>query len=88
MKTTIVIIRLSTAMACLTMAAQPPQAAVKSGTEERGCRSIRPSPFPEESGCVWYFCGFDQNAAGGIGATGPTAWTYQGTLPPFIKDAP
>jgi catechol 2,3-dioxygenase-like lactoylglutathione lyase family enzyme len=47
----------------------------------RGCRSIRPSPFPEEAGRVFYFCGFDQTGAKGGGATGPTAWVYQGTLP-------
>jgi Ca2+-binding EF-hand superfamily protein/catechol 2,3-dioxygenase-like lactoylglutathione lyase family enzyme len=46
----------------------------------RGCRSIRPSPFPEEAGRVWYFCGFDQTGARGAGATGPTAWIYKGTL--------
>jgi catechol 2,3-dioxygenase-like lactoylglutathione lyase family enzyme len=46
----------------------------------RGCRSIRPSPFPEEAGRVWYFCGFDQTGARGAGATGPTAWIYRGTL--------
>jgi hypothetical protein len=46
----------------------------------RGCRSIRPSPFPEESGRVWYFCGFDQTGARGAGATGPAAWIYQATL--------
>jgi catechol 2,3-dioxygenase-like lactoylglutathione lyase family enzyme len=47
----------------------------------RGCRSIRPSPFPEEADRVWYFCGFDQTGARGAGATGPTAWIYKGTLP-------
>jgi hypothetical protein len=47
----------------------------------RGCRSIRPSPFPEEAGRVWYFCGFDQFGAQGAGATGPTAWIYRGLLP-------
>ena len=46
----------------------------------RGCRSIRPSPFPEEAGRVWYFCGFDQTGAKGAGATGPTAWIYKATL--------
>jgi catechol 2,3-dioxygenase-like lactoylglutathione lyase family enzyme len=46
----------------------------------RGCRSIRPSPFPEEAGRVWYFCGFDQTGQRGSGATGPTAWIYKGTL--------
>lgn len=48
----------------------------------RGCRSIRPSPFPEEAGRVFYFCGFDQTGASrGQGATGSTAWVYKGTLP-------
>ena len=47
----------------------------------RGCRSIRPSPFPEEAGRVFYFCGFDQFGAKGAGATGPTAWIYKGSLP-------
>jgi len=46
----------------------------------RGCRSIRPSPFPEEAGRVWYFCGFDQHGAKGAGATGPTAWIYRAIL--------
>ena len=48
----------------------------------RGCRSIRPSPFPEEAGRVFYFCGFDQHGAQGAGATGPAAWIYKGTLIP------
>ena len=52
----------------------------------RGCRSIRPSPFPEEAGRVWYFCGFDQTGARGAGATGPTAWIYKGTLPSSTKE--
>jgi hypothetical protein len=52
----------------------------------RGCRSMRPSPFPEEAGRVWYFCGFDQTGARGTGATGPTAWIYKGTLPSLQKD--
>ena len=48
----------------------------------RGCRSIRPSPFPEEAGKVWYFCGFDQTGATGrTGARGATAWIYKATLP-------
>jgi hypothetical protein len=47
----------------------------------RGCRSIRPSPFPEESGRVWYLCGFDQTGARGSGATGSAAWIYKATLP-------
>ncbi len=47
----------------------------------RGCRSIRPSPFPEEAGRVFYFCGFDQTGAKGAGATGPAGWIYKGALP-------
>jgi hypothetical protein len=54
----------------------------------RGCRSIRPSPFPEEAGRVWYFCGFDQTGARGAGATGPTAWIYKGTLATMNKEKP
>jgi len=46
----------------------------------RGLRSIRPSPFPEEKGRVWYFSGFDQTGARGDGATGPAAWIYRGAL--------
>jgi hypothetical protein len=46
----------------------------------RGCRSIRPSPFAEEAGRVFYFCGFDQTGVRGSGATGPAAWIYKGTL--------
>ncbi len=47
----------------------------------RGCRSVRPSPFPEEAGTTWYFCGFDQTgASGSAGARGATAWIYKGTL--------
>jgi hypothetical protein len=52
----------------------------------RGCRSIRPSPFPEEAGRVWYFCGFDQTGARGAGATGPAGWIYQGALPSTNED--
>jgi hypothetical protein len=54
----------------------------------RGCRSIRPSPFPEEAGRVWYFCGFDQTGARGAGATGPTAWIYKATLPNSKQNKP
>ncbi len=54
----------------------------------RGCRSIRPSPFPEEAGRVFYFCGFDQTGARGAGATGPTAWIFKATLPTPKKDEP
>jgi hypothetical protein len=48
----------------------------------RCTRSIRPSPFPEEAGRVWYFCGFDQTPVSGRGtaAKGDTAWIYKGTL--------
>jgi hypothetical protein len=52
----------------------------------RGCRSIRPSPFPEEAGRVWYFCGFDQTGALGGGARGETAWIYKAVLPGVRKD--
>ncbi len=31
----------------------------------RGCRSIRPSPFPEEAGRVFSFAGFDLTGAAG-----------------------
>jgi len=51
----------------------------------RGCRSIRPSPFPEDAGRVFYFCGFDQTGAKGAGATGPAAWICKGTLTPTTK---
>lgn len=59
----------------------------------RGSRSIRPSPFPEDRGRAWYFCGFDQTG----GAKGPAAWVYRGHLPapepgsghvPVPSDAP
>jgi hypothetical protein len=48
----------------------------------RCSRSIRSSPFPEEAGRVWYFCGFDQTPVSGRGtaAKGDTAWIYKGTL--------
>jgi hypothetical protein len=52
----------------------------------RGCRSIRPSPFPEEAGRVWYFCGFDQTGPRGQGATGPTGWICKGVLPAAAKE--
>jgi len=42
----------------------------------RGCRSILPSPFPEERDRVWYFAGFDQTGQ----AWGNHAWIYKGTL--------
>jgi catechol 2,3-dioxygenase-like lactoylglutathione lyase family enzyme len=55
----------------------------------RGCRSIRPSPFREEAGRVWYFCGFDQTgASAGAGATGAMAWIYKGALPQTNKEMP
>jgi acetyl esterase/lipase len=48
----------------------------------RCSRSIRGSPFAEEAGRVWYFCGFDQTPVSGRGtaAKGDTAWIYKGTL--------
>jgi acetyl esterase/lipase len=48
----------------------------------RCTRSIRPSPFREEAGRVWYFCGFDQTPVSGRGtaAKGDTAWIYKGTI--------
>ncbi|MFZ5830028.1 MAG: hypothetical protein ACOY3P_08065, partial [Planctomycetota bacterium] len=48
----------------------------------RCSRSIRPSPFPEETGRIWYFCGFDQTPVSGRGtaAKGDTAWIYKGSL--------
>ena len=47
----------------------------------RGCRSIVVSPFPEEAGRVWYFCGFDQTGATGRdGAKGSMAWIYRGSV--------
>jgi hypothetical protein len=45
----------------------------------RGSRSIRPSPFADDRGRVWYFCGFDQTG----GARGPAAWVFRGSLPPL-----
>lgn len=43
---------------------------------------MKTSPFPEEAGRVFSFCGFDQTGAGrGQGAIGPAAWIYRGTLP-------
>jgi hypothetical protein len=44
----------------------------------RATRTIRPSPFPEEAGRVWYFAGFD--AFGGPSHLN-TAWIYRGELP-------
>jgi hypothetical protein len=44
----------------------------------RATRTIRPSPFPEEEGRVWYFAGFD--AFGGPSHLN-TAWVYKGVLP-------
>ena len=47
----------------------------------RGCRSIRPSPFPNEAGRVWYFCGFDLTGiSGGDDVSGPQGWIYKGTI--------
>jgi catechol 2,3-dioxygenase-like lactoylglutathione lyase family enzyme len=45
------------------------------------CRSIRPSPFPEEAGRVWYFCGFDLTGmSGGSDVTGSRGWIYRGDI--------
>lgn len=44
----------------------------------RATRTIRPSPFPEEQGRVWYFGGFD--AFGGPSHL-HTGWVYRGELP-------
>jgi len=46
----------------------------------RGCRSIRPSPFPDEIGRVWYFCGFDLTGIGGQDVTGSHGWIYKGVI--------
>jgi hypothetical protein len=47
----------------------------------RGCRSIRPSPFPSEAGRAWYFCGFDLTGiGGGANVTGSHGWIYKGVL--------
>jgi uncharacterized delta-60 repeat protein len=46
----------------------------------RGCRSIRPSPFPNEAGRVWYFCGFDGTATTGPEISGSRGWIYKGTI--------
>jgi uncharacterized delta-60 repeat protein len=46
----------------------------------RGCRSIRPSPFPEEQGRVWYLCGFDSTNSTGAEINGSRGWIYKGTL--------
>ena len=43
----------------------------------RATRTIRPSPFPDEAGRVWYFAGFD--AFGGPSHLN-TAWVYRGEL--------
>jgi hypothetical protein len=43
----------------------------------RATRTIRPSPFPEETGRVWYFGGFD--AFGGPSHLN-TGWVYRGEL--------
>jgi len=47
----------------------------------KGCRSIVASPFPEEAGYVWYFCGFDLTGSGTTSITGNKAWIYKGLLP-------
>jgi hypothetical protein len=54
-------------------AAQPAPA----GQRLTGTRDIEPSPFEEERGRVYYFCGYD----GGAGPSHNTAWIYRGELP-------
>lgn len=49
----------------------------------RATRTIRPSPFPEEEGRVWYFGGFD--AFGGPSHLS-TAWVYRGALPEIPEE--
>ncbi len=46
----------------------------------KGCRSIVPSPFPEEAGFVWYFCGFDLTGQGTTSVAGRKAWIYKGII--------
>lgn len=52
----------------------------------RGCRSIRPSPFPSEAGRVWYFAGFDGSNTGQgqfvRDASGSWGWIYRGVVTP------
>jgi len=43
----------------------------------RGCRSIRPSPFPGESGRMWYSCGFDLTGLSAPDVTGSHGWVYK-----------
>jgi CubicO group peptidase (beta-lactamase class C family) len=49
---------------------------VPAGAKLTGCRDIEPSPFPDEQGRVFYFCGYD----GGAGPSHNTAWIYRGKL--------
>jgi hypothetical protein len=46
----------------------------------KGCRSIINSPFPEEAGRVWYFCGFDLTGTGTTSVSGNKAWIYKGVI--------
>jgi hypothetical protein len=50
---------------------------VPAGQKLTGCRDIEPSPFPDEQGRVFYFCGYD----GGAGPSHNTAWIYRGEIP-------
>jgi hypothetical protein len=50
---------------------------VPAGQRLTGTRDIEPSPFAEEHGRVYYFCGYD----GGAGPSHNTAWIYRGELP-------
>lgn len=49
---------------------------VPAGHKLTGCRDIEPSPFPGESGRVFYSCGYD----GGVGPGHNTAWIYRGEI--------
>lgn len=49
---------------------------VPAGAKLTGCRDIEPSPFADEQGRVFYFCGYD----GGAGPSHNTAWIYKGAL--------
>lgn len=53
-----------------------PASPVPSGQRLTGTRDIEPSPFPEEAGRVFYFCGYD----GGAGPSHNSAWIYKGQL--------
>ena len=49
---------------------------VSVGHKLTGCRDIEHSPFPGETGRVFYFCGYD----GGVGPGHNTAWIYRGEI--------